>query len=161
MTLRNVCCNNNCATYISIVYIDSPEQLTLEFLINEGLRLLIFGKFSSPYALIKDPTFIWFWQSESSKVRLWSDPTQIWCSQHAVKGCLCYFVSLLYFENILFPFEKCFYTYQRIQLLVILTSLRLFTFFGNLPPYDYSRTLRLLILSRNSSPYAYSIPHVY
>ena len=31
---------------------------TLEFLINEGLRLLIFGKFSSPYALIKDPTFI-------------------------------------------------------------------------------------------------------
>ena len=70
---------------------------------------------------------------------------------------LCYFVSLLYFENILCPFEKCFYTYQRIQLLVILTSLRLFTFFGNLPPYDYSRTLRLLILSRNSSPYAYSI----
>ena len=33
---------------------------TLEFLINEGLCLLIFGKFSSPYALIKDPTFIRF-----------------------------------------------------------------------------------------------------
>ena len=74
---------------------------------------------------------------------------------------LCYCVSLFYFQNILSPFEKCFYTYQRIQLLVILTSLRLFTFFGNLPPYNYSRTLRLLILSRNSSPYAYSIPHVY
>ena len=74
---------------------------------------------------------------------------------------LCYFVGILYFENILCPFEKCFYTYQRIQLLVILTSLRLFTFSGNLPPYGYSRPLRLLILARNSSPYAYSIPHVY
>ena len=85
-------------------------------------------------------------------------------AQHAVKGevlSLYYFVSLLYFENILCPFEKCFYTYQRIQLLVILTSLRLFTFFGNLPPYDYSRPLRLLILAKNSSPYAYSLPHVY
>ena len=33
---------------------------TLEFLINVGLRLLILGHFSSPFALIWDPMFIKF-----------------------------------------------------------------------------------------------------
>ena len=34
---------------------------TLESLIAVGVRLLIFGLFSSPYALIRHPTLIRFW----------------------------------------------------------------------------------------------------
>ena len=38
---------------------------TLEFLIIVGLRLLIFGYFSPPYSLIRDPTLIFICKYES------------------------------------------------------------------------------------------------
>ena len=41
--------------------IKTEIEITLESLIAVGVRLLIFGLFSSPYALIRHPTLIRFW----------------------------------------------------------------------------------------------------
>ena len=50
---------------LNVKAISKSQPITLEFLINVGLRLLIFGCFLCPYALIRDPTLIFICEYES------------------------------------------------------------------------------------------------
>ena len=129
------------------IYVPFIFLITLEFLIIVGLCLLIFGYFSSPYALIRDPTLIFICKYES-------DPTLICTStlcHTLLKKVILHqnwsSVQVLYRYQYLLPQIHPPYDHQNLQEIsppTLISDPTIINFHGKFAPLRLFHTLRLL-----------------